>query len=106
MDQPGVDPAAYVKQGAAETPEELAIEQRNAFYESLSIEAKERFLEALRSASDRGLSEEMAWQEAVIAAETAYAHVPEDTLADDPADLADRDLSRPDDIARADDANL
>lgn len=101
MDQPGVEPAARVKQGAADTPEELAIEQRNAFYESLSIEAKERFLTALRSASDRGLPEEVAWREAVMAAETAYAHVPDETdLAHDPADLADRDLSR------ADDANL
>lgn len=104
MDQPGVDPATDFKEGAADEPHELEIEERNAFYESLSLEAKDRFLTALRSASGRGLSEAAAWNEAVVAAETAYADTgpagADAGLEPDPADLADRDLSR------VDEANL
>ena len=49
------------------------IAERNAFLESLAPEAKERFLEALQAATTRGLDEEIAWREAVIAAETTYS---------------------------------
>lgn len=86
-------------EGAASTPRALELEERNAFYTSLSIEARDRFLDALKRAAESGLSEQEAWHEAVIAAETAYNHVPEDaaTFDRDPADLADRDLSRTDD---------
>lgn len=59
--------------GAPDTPEGYAVAERNAFLESLSIEAKERFLDALSAAKDRGLSDEAAWEEAVVAAETTYA---------------------------------
>lgn len=50
----------------------LRIRERNAFYESLSGTAKERFLETLTQAQARGLDEEAAWREAVVAAELAY----------------------------------
>lgn len=53
-------------------PRYLEKEGRNSFYESLSGEAKDRFLSALKLASSRGLDEETAWQEAVVAAETTY----------------------------------
>jgi hypothetical protein len=53
--------------------EQARIAQRNAFYESLSPEAKERFLDALTLAREHGLDEEASWKEAVIAAELAYA---------------------------------
>ncbi|GEM_PF-5101497 len=59
--------------GVPDTPEELLLAQRNAFLESLSIEAKERFLDALTGAKERGLSDKAAWEEAVVAAETTYA---------------------------------
>ena len=49
------------------------INERNAFFESLPPEAKGRFLDALQGAVDRGLDEEIAWREAVIAAQTAYS---------------------------------
>ena len=62
--------------GAPDTPEENLIAQRNAFMESLSIEAKDRFLDTLAAAKERGLSDEAAWEEAVVAAETAYAAEP------------------------------
>lgn len=55
-----------------ETPEDLRIAERNAFYESLSIEARDRFLRALEDAKARGLDDEASWREAVIAAETTY----------------------------------
>ena len=58
---------------ATEDPRADRIAERNAFYESLAGEAKERFLGALQAASERGLDEEIAWREAVIAAETAYS---------------------------------
>lgn len=53
-------------------PRGLELRERNAFYGSLSIKAKERFLEALEAAAERGLSDQESWREAVIAAETAY----------------------------------
>ena len=59
-----------------ETPDILRIQERNAFYESLSPAAKEQFLAALEAAQTRGLEEEVAWREAVRAAETAYANEP------------------------------
>lgn len=88
-------------EGAASTPRALELEERNAFYTSLSIEARDRFLDALKRAAEAGLSEQEAWTEAVIAAETAYNHVAHDNadataFEPDPADLADRDLSRTD----------
>lgn len=46
--------------------------ERNRFYESLSMEARERFLDTLAVARERGATEDAAWQEAVVAAETAY----------------------------------
>lgn len=49
------------------TPDEAAKAERNAFYASLPIGAQERFLDALKSAADRGLSEDAAWEEAVLA---------------------------------------
>jgi hypothetical protein len=58
----------------ASEPEALRIAERNAFYESLSIEARERFLRTITEAQDRGLDEEAAWREAVVAAETTYPH--------------------------------
>ena len=57
---------------ASDDPEARRLQERNAFYESLAIEAKERFLRALDEAQGRGLSEEAAWREAVVAAETTY----------------------------------
>ena len=36
------------------------------------VEAKERFLHALTAAKERGMSDEAAWEEAVVAAETIY----------------------------------
>lgn len=56
---------------------EAKVDQRNWFYESLSVEAKSRFLDALRLAEQRGLSGDAAWEEAVVAAETAYVDEPE-----------------------------
>jgi hypothetical protein len=58
----------------ASDSEALRIAERNAFYESLSIEARERFLRTLTDAQDRGLDVEAAWREAVRAAETTYNH--------------------------------
>jgi len=62
-----------------ETPEILRKRERNAFYESLSPEAKERFLGALERADSTGLDEEAAWREAVRAAERTYPPEPEGT---------------------------
>jgi hypothetical protein len=58
--------------GADASPEMLRVQERNAFYETLSVAAKERFLAALSEAEERGLDEEAAWREAVVAAEAAY----------------------------------
>lgn len=55
-----------------DSPREDAIAERNAFYNSLSPEAKERFLAELERAAAEGLDEESAWQRAVTAAETTY----------------------------------
>lgn len=55
-----------------ETPAQARVDERNWFYESLPPEAKARFLDALTAAKDRGLSQDAAWEEAVLAAETAY----------------------------------
>lgn len=49
------------------TPEQSRKVERNAFYNSLPLGAKERFLAALESAADRGLDEESAWLEATAA---------------------------------------
>lgn len=57
---------------ASERPRDLILAERNAFLESLAPEAKERFLAALEDAAARGLSEQSAWEEAVVAAETTY----------------------------------
>jgi hypothetical protein len=58
----------------------LVTEERAAFYESLAPEAKARFLDALQVAADRGLDEEAAWAEGVVAAETAYSFEDADVL--------------------------
>lgn len=56
----------------AQTPAEARAAKRNSFYDGLPPEAKERFLETLAAAADRGLSEEDAWAEALAAVESAY----------------------------------
>ena len=53
-------------------PETATVDQarkveRNAFYNSLPLGAKERFLSALEDAARRGLDEESAWIEATRA---------------------------------------
>lgn len=53
-------------------PREGLVRERNAFMESLSIEAKERFLRRLEECAGAGMDEESAWREAVLAAETTY----------------------------------
>lgn len=55
-----------------ETPRLLEVQERNAFYESLSAHARQRFLDALEEATRAGLGEEEAWRAAVVAAEEAY----------------------------------
>lgn len=72
-----------------ETPEGLEIAQRNAFMESLSIEARDRFLRALQDAAVRGLSDRAAWEEAVVAAETTYTEpeVVEEVVLDENGDI-------------------
>ncbi len=80
-----------------DTPDQAKVDQRNWFYESLSVEAKSRFLDALKEAETRGLSADAAWEEAVVAAETTYADEPEAAAevtrdmprAYDPADKVD-----------------
>lgn len=67
-----------------DTRDQARVDQRNWFYESLSVEAKERFLDALKAAEARGLGPDAAWEEAVVAAETAYAPEPGGPL--DPLD--------------------
>lgn len=57
----------------AEDPEQARRVQRNAFYNSLPIEAKDRFLRALELAEQEGLGEEEAWRAAARAAQTSYA---------------------------------
>ena len=57
---------------ASDEPRHLILQERNAFLESLAPEARERFLAALEDAAARGLSEQSAWEEAVVAAETTY----------------------------------
>lgn len=51
------------------TPEDAEKAQRNAFYNSLPPGAKDTFLEALTDAAERGLDEDIAWREAVLAVE-------------------------------------
>lgn len=65
----------------AETPEQASVDHRNWSYDALAPEAKERFLEALTSAKERGLGQDEAWEEAMLAAGTTYP--PDPTL---PAD--------------------
>ena len=52
-----------------ETVEQARKVERNAFYNSLPLGAKERFLAALEDAATRGLDEESAWIEATRAVE-------------------------------------
>ncbi len=56
----------------AVSPDDLRLAERNAFLASLAPQAKEHFLAALQAAAARGLSDDVAWREAVISAETAY----------------------------------
>lgn len=58
---------------ASDDPHALKLQERNAFFHSLAPAARDNFLRALEAATDRGLDEEIAWREAVIAAETTYA---------------------------------
>ena len=51
------------------TPEEARKVERNAFYNSLPLGAKERFLAALEDAARMGLDEETAWLQATRAVE-------------------------------------
>lgn len=67
---PSTDPLG--KYLPPDTPEQAKVDQRNWFYESLSVEAKSRFLDALKDAQTRGLGMDAAWEEAVVAAETTY----------------------------------
>ena len=60
------------------TPAKARADQWNWFYDSLAPEAKTRFLESLTDARNRGLGSDAAWEEAVVAAETAYP--PDPTL--------------------------
>lgn len=56
-----------------DSADDLKLQQRNAFLESLSPAARDRFLAELEKAAVLGLDEETAWQDAVIAAETTYS---------------------------------
>lgn len=57
---------------AADDPVSLKLQERNAFFDSLPPAARDSFLRALEAAKTRGLDDEIAWREAVIAAETTY----------------------------------
>ena len=57
---------------ASNDPVSLRFQERNAFFESLAPAARDNFLRALEAAKSRGLDDEIAWKEAVIAAETTY----------------------------------
>ena len=57
---------------AADDPVSLMLQERNAFFHSLAPAARDNFLRALQEAKTRGLNDEIAWKEAVIAAETTY----------------------------------
>jgi hypothetical protein len=63
------------------TPEEARKAQRNMFYNSLPTGAKDTFIETLKDAAERGLDEQTAWEEAVLAVESmGAAPEPEDNL--------------------------
>lgn len=62
-----------------ETPEQSRVVERNSFYNSLPPEAKAKFLSALEEAAGRGLSEDVAWKEAVRAAQFAYRGEPHES---------------------------
>lgn len=67
------DPHDLADSGVArDSPYADMLRERNAFYGSLSIAAKDAFLRTLERAAREGLSHEEAWKEAVIAAETTY----------------------------------
>lgn len=70
VENPATDPLSRYLPPA--TAEQAKVDQRNWFYHSLSPEARDRFLMALQEAESRGLSLDAAWEEAVVAAETAY----------------------------------
>lgn len=57
---------------ASNDPHALRLQERNAFFHSLAPAARDSFLRALEDAKTRGLDDEIAWREAVIAAETTY----------------------------------
>lgn len=57
---------------ASDDPVSLKLQERNAFFHSLAPAARDNFLRALEAAKTRGLDDEIAWKEAVIAAETTY----------------------------------
>ena len=58
---------------ASNDPHDLMLQERNAFFHSLAPAARDSFLRALEAAKTRGLDDDIAWREAVIAAETTYA---------------------------------
>lgn len=66
--------------------EEARLSERNWFYNSLSMAAKERFLECLTDARERGLDNDAAWMEAVRAAEMTYADIEADEAPVPPPD--------------------
>lgn len=67
-DEPTIQPGA----SSRDDPKHLEEQERNVFYATLSPKAQADFLNALERAKESGLSDQEAWQEAVIAAETAY----------------------------------
>ena len=60
---------------ASNDPVALKLQERNAFFHSLAPAARDSFLRALQEAKTRGLDDEIAWREAVVAAETTYADI-------------------------------
>lgn len=57
---------------ASNAPEDLLLQERNAFYESLPPAAKDAFLRELEASKSQGRDDEAAWRAAVVAAETTY----------------------------------
>ena len=73
---------------------EAIIGERNWFYNALPLEAKERFLEVLADARERGMDEEAAWREAVVAVETLYPPDPNEVIGEPDADAGVLDDGR------------
>lgn len=56
-----------------DSAEDLKLKQRNRYFETLSLGARESFLAELERAAVLGLDEETAWRDAVLAAQTTYS---------------------------------